>query len=67
MENISEEDKTRAKNLIDTDDDIRKLLSEGNISNEEIILSVDYYELLSYINKKKETAIDSLKKISELR
>jgi hypothetical protein len=66
IENISEEDKNRAKVLIEADEEIKQLIDQGRINFEDIVLSIEYFELLSFVNKKKEFAVDSLKKISEI-
>jgi hypothetical protein len=66
MDFVPEEEKERANKLIDNSLFIKNAIEQEIVTYDEIVYFIDYYELLSLMEKKQSQAVNTLQKMSDL-
>jgi hypothetical protein len=66
IKTLGDEDRQRAKELIDQEPLIQKAVNSDIVSLEEVVYFIDYYEIFSLINKTKRRTIDTLHEITSM-
>jgi hypothetical protein len=66
MKTLADEDRLRARELVNGDQLISKAISSDIISLEEVVYFIDYYEIFALINKTKQRTVNTLNEISSL-
>jgi hypothetical protein len=66
IKTLADEDRQRAKELIDLEPLIQKAVNTNIVSLEEVVYFIDYYEIFSLINRTKRRTINTLNEIDSL-